>query len=94
MALRALAQIASIDFEEISNYNYLLGPLVSQYVTEEKHRNEVLLLRAALLCFPRVRHPSEVRERIPKYFEFNLTTRFNLFFLCGNTVLILIIRNK
>lgn len=59
VALQALAKIANENPEEIGNYYYLIGPLCTGILTDEKKRNDIMLLRSVLLCFPRVKNSNE-----------------------------------
>lgn len=63
VALRALAKMARNSPEEIGSYNIQLGPMVTNFLTDEKLKKELVLLRSALLCFPRIKNPSEEKMK-------------------------------
>jgi hypothetical protein len=60
IALRVLGQIAREKKQEVQGYIYQLGPLLAPFIEEMKNtkdEKQIMLLRAALTCFPFVRQP-------------------------------------
>ncbi len=59
--LRALSSVASESPEmqsQVKAFDYVLGPLLAPYIEDT---DSPLLLRAAVRCFPFIRHPSPDR---------------------------------
>eukprot|EP01080_Neovahlkampfia_damariscottae_P011378 gene11378-4545_t len=61
--LKALEKIATEVPKEIVNYNYLIGPIVTAIIMDEKKRTDLLLLKNAITCFPKVKNPSEEKMK-------------------------------
>jgi hypothetical protein len=61
--LKALEKIATEVPKEIVNYNYLIGPIVTTLVMDEKKRTDLILLKNAIICFPKIKNPSEEKMK-------------------------------
>lgn len=60
---KALSTIAENLPNEISSYNYLLGPFLITHILDEKSRKDLPLLISMIKCFPRIKHQSEEKMK-------------------------------
>jgi hypothetical protein len=51
--LRALGDLARLEAEQIKSFDYSLGPLLTPYIEDQ---TDAVLVRAALRCFPVIKH--------------------------------------
>ena len=60
--LRALGKLARLETDKIQTYDYMLGPLVMPYIEDQE---DPVLLRAAITCFPYIRHSNAASFQVP-----------------------------
>lgn len=68
IALRALSQIAGMYYNEVSEFNYMLGAQTTQILIDEKCKTigknpDWTLLRAVISCFPLVKNTNEEKMK-------------------------------
>jgi hypothetical protein len=69
--LRALGKLARAETEKIQTYDYALGPLIMPFIEEQE---DPVLLRAAIPCFPFIRHSNTALFQATSRRIFQLST--------------------
>ncbi len=69
--LRALGKLARVETEKVQTYDYALGPLIMPFIEEQE---DPILLRAAIPCFPFVRHSNSALFQATSRRMFTLST--------------------
>ncbi|KAL9657372.1 hypothetical protein ABK040_014361 [Willaertia magna] len=63
VALSAVAKVSKLYPDEIGKLNYILGPLCTSILLEERYKTDLNTVRNVLKCFPRVKNVSEERMK-------------------------------